>query len=138
MGAVVTYQAPLPLLPFLQAAEQAELSKLEAEKAKLMAQRGVQSQQLEELKARILAERWVSGLSGGWSTVRLGHSRRLTECVRLLQFLVRAGAAYEHSRGSTLPVASWSSHIDVLIGIIMAPVQRASWAWCAAALCSLN
>jgi hypothetical protein len=40
-----------------QAAEQEELAKLEAEGAMLRAQRAVQSQQLEELKARILAER---------------------------------------------------------------------------------
>jgi hypothetical protein len=46
----------------LQAAEQVELAKLEDERARLRAQRDAQSQQLEEVKARILAERWEGDL----------------------------------------------------------------------------
>jgi hypothetical protein len=43
-----------------QAAQEAELAKLEGERAKLRAQREVQAEQLEHLKTRVLAERWVS------------------------------------------------------------------------------
>jgi hypothetical protein len=40
-----------------QAAEEAELAKLEAGRAQLRAQRDVQAQQLEQMKARFLVER---------------------------------------------------------------------------------
>jgi hypothetical protein len=45
-----------PLSP--QAAEEVEVAKLEADRARLLAQRDVQLRQLEDLKTRIRAERW--------------------------------------------------------------------------------
>lgn len=46
-------------LSALQAAEAAEAAKLQAAKAAALAQKQVQMKQLEQMKARILEERWV-------------------------------------------------------------------------------
>ncbi len=62
----------IPLGPCIQAQEEAELAQLQKAKRKALEQRDAQMRQLDDLKARILAERCPSTIFPHHSAMSLG------------------------------------------------------------------